>query len=126
MPVDQNDTTTASSVSAPESESLAQDRNFNAFGFSKIARRNLVIGIMVVQFGAIGELFRENAGLHNKIDEIKTAQADSANAQYARLISRFTEQMKPVQAQVDSIQKDNHKTDSLQNKIIKENRLNTK
>jgi len=43
-----------------ETESQSQDGAFSALGFSKAARRNLVIAIMAIQFSAIVYLFKDN------------------------------------------------------------------
>ncbi len=72
---------------------------------------------MSIQFGAIGYLFKQNCDLNQKIVDIKTAQADSSNAQYARLVCRVQMQLQPVQEQAKQVASNLSKTDSLQRKL---------
>ena len=77
----------------PEDISKTQDSELSALGFSKQARRNLVVAIMAVQFTAIGVLWRQTNILAQRIDDIRSAQVDSSNAQYARLVDQVARRM---------------------------------
>lgn len=108
-----------------DSDSESQDSAFNAFGFTKIARRNLVIAIITILIMSNAALFKYTMVLNQKIEDIRSSQVDSANAQYNRLVNQIAERMKPVAQQVREIQNNVAQTDSLQKKIIKENNLDT-
>lgn len=101
-----------------EINSQEQENNFSVFGFNKLARRNFVIAIISIQFIAIGSLFRYTMVLNDKINNIRSAQVDSSNAMYNRLVNQIAEKMKPVADQVQSINENIAKSDSLQYRII--------
>ncbi len=108
-------------------DSQDQDSSFNSLGFvNKNARKNFVITVMVMLVGMIIYLQKENidqakqiAALNHEIISIKTAQADSSNAQYARLVARVQQQLVPVQQEARQIAQNVVKTDSLQREVTK-------
>lgn len=103
-----------------ENESLSeiQDKELSALGLEKSMRRNIVIALIVIQFGAIGTLFQQNKNLQREIIQIRTAQADSSNAQYARLLSKVEGKLLAVQEQAHDVVSNISKTDSLQKKLL--------
>lgn len=106
------------------SESDSQDKNFSALGFTKVARRNLIVAIIGILIMSNAALFKYTMSLHDKIDAIRAAQVDSSIAMYNRLVNQLAERMQPVKQQVEQIQENMEITDSLQHKIVENNRLN--
>ncbi len=107
-----------------QTDAQEQDSSLSALGFvSKEARRNLVIAILLIFLTGDVYLFRDNSRLHKQIEDINKAQADSANAMYNRLVLQIAEKMKPVNEAAKEINANLDKTDSLQQKIIKDNKL---
>lgn len=104
-------------MSEPNVMSDIQDKELTALGIEKPLRRNLVIGIIVIQFGAIGYLFQNNNQLQREIIQIKTAQVDSSNAQYARLLSKVEGKLAAVQNEAREISTNISTNDSLNNKL---------
>jgi hypothetical protein len=99
--------------------SSVQDNELNVLGISKILRRNLVIGIMAIQFIAICSLAKYTVTLNQRITDIKTEQVDSANAMYNRLVQQIATKMQPLQSQVKELQNNVEVNDSLQTAIDK-------
>ena len=99
--------------------SFIQDNELNVLGISKILRRNLVIGIMAIQFSAICSLAKYTVTLNQRITDIKTEQVDSANAMYNRLVQQIATKMQPLQSQVKELQNNVEVNDSLETAIDK-------
>lgn len=104
-------------------ESDSQDKNFSAFGFTKTARRNLIVAIIGILIMSNAALFKYTMTLNDKIDAIRAAQVDSSIAMYNRLVNQIAERMQPVKQQVQQIQENMEVTDSLQHEIVENNRL---
>ena len=107
---------------ADDDKDLSQTQNneLNALGFtSKILRRNLVIGIMAIQFIAICALAKYTVVLNQRISDIKTAQVDSSNAMYNRLVQQIATKMQPLQSQVQELQTNVTVNDSLETALDK-------
>ena len=90
------------------------DSGLSGYGFSKEAKRNLVIAIMSIQFIAIGYLYKGTLALHAEIEQIKTAQADSATAMYNRLLNQVAMKMIPLQQDVANLHNTVISNDSLE------------
>ena len=100
--------------------SQTQNNELNALGFtSTILRRNLVIAIMAIQFIAICSLAKYTVVLNQRISDIRTAQVDSSNAMYNRLVQQIATKMQPLQSQVQELQNNVSVNDSLQDAIDK-------
>lgn len=104
-------------MSETEILSDTQDKELSTLGIEKPLRRNLVIGIIVIQFGAISYLFQNNNNLQREIIQIKTAQVDSSNAQYARLLSKVEGKLAAVQNEAKELSSNINTNDSLNNKL---------
>ena len=100
-----------------QTDSQEQNDVFSSFGFTKIARRNLIVAIIAIQFSAITYLFKDNSQLNKQIIQIKTAQADSSNAQYARLVAKVEAKLLPVQQMASNLVQNSNTVDSLQRKL---------
>lgn len=96
-----------------EDLSKIQDNELSVLGLSKMLRRNLVLTIMAIQFVAICFLGKYSMNLNQRITDIKTAQADSANAMYNRLVNQIATKMEPLQQQVNNIKENVEINDSL-------------
>jgi hypothetical protein len=95
------------------------DSGLGGYGFSKEAKRNLVIAIMTIQFSAIGYMQHDNSCLHKEIEQIRTAQADSATAMYNRLLGQVAIKMSTLQGGVGELQSTVATHDSLNRELNK-------
>ncbi len=110
----------------PQTEPQEQDSSFSSLGFTKTARRNLVIAIMSIQFVALAAEFKYTMVLNDRIDKLNETKANEYAEMYNKLVNQMAEKLNPVRAEIKSLNDNSRIADSLQKQLVADNKLKVK
>ena len=87
-------------------DSKEQDKELNTFGFNtSLIRRNLIIGIIAIQFSAIVFLFKCVMDVNKQLFENEQEQLQKNSEMYEKIINRIDDKFVPIQQAADSVKK---------------------
>jgi hypothetical protein len=95
------------------------DAEYNVLGISKVLRRNIVIGIISIQFVAIAYLGNTILSMQQQMLDVKDKENAQTERVYERLIKHIDVKFDTIYTTVDSVTQRIQVSDSLGKKILK-------
>lgn len=99
-----------------------QDAELSILGIGKLLRRNLVVGIIVIQFMAIVGLGKVILNFHDEMIKIKEQSKEEIKQSYENLIEHIDRKTTSVNLSIDTVIRKVQVTDSLSKNLLQKQR----